>query len=292
MMLSFVRLAFLFSLLGAVLGDVTVVSPERGQTFSGSSGTVSITVEWMDNGAYPPTNRITSYDFTLNYGPNDNIDAVGPIRRRVAASDVTRSSNNVYSYTVSFRSDFCGNGQYYIQVFSAVDGSRDSYTINYSPRFRLTSMQGSTTFTYTDTTQPGGQTRAYTNTQTSSASIDTRSFTVPYPMQTGISRFAPMQLQPATRMTATTWTRRFTSSAVTYYSTFRTTLDQVTTITPGWSYTLPSGFNRASPALYPSQNGGGYDPKEKQSLSTRKINQPNRNGGSSSSSDTSSSSNS
>lgn len=252
-----------------VLGDVQVVSPKENATFSGSSGSVSIELEWMDNGAYPSIDKISYYTFTLETGPNLDIQAVGTIIKEVSPDDITLSSD-VYSYTVDINADMAGPGQFYIQVYAFVDNQ--GYTINYSPRFSLTSMSGASTYTYVGTTPPVGQTDIQTTTQTATASIDSRSFTISYTAQTGISRFAPMQLQPATSITATTWTRRFQTSAVTYYSTYRSTLDQQTTITPGWSYTLSSGMNLATPAAYPSANGGWYDPKERLTLSTRKIN--------------------
>jgi hypothetical protein len=37
----------------------------------------------------------------------------------------------------------------------------------------------------------------------------------------------------------------------------------VSTVTAGWSYTISSAQNYASPALYPSDNGGWYDPQSK-----------------------------
>lgn len=256
-------------LTNVAFGDVQVVSPKEGATFSASGGTASIELQWMDNGAYPPIDKISYYTFTLETGPNLEIQAVGTIKKEVSPDDVT-SSSDVYSYTVEIDADMAGPGQFYIQVYAFVDSQ--GYTINYSPRFTLTSMSGASTYTYTGTAPPVGQTDIQTTTTTAAASIDTRSFTISYTDQTGISRFAPMQLQPATQITATSWTRRFQTSAVTYYSTYRSSLDQQTTITPGWSYTLSSGMNLATPAVYPSANGGWYDPKERLTLSTRKIN--------------------
>lgn len=257
---------FLF-LSGFVIADVQVVSPKTDDEFSGSSGTVSIEVKWMDNGADPALDDIKFYSFTLETGPNNDIEKVKTLKAKVDPADVTLDSE-VYSYKLEFDASIAGDGQYYIQVYTSVDG-KNSYTNNYSPRFTLSSMKGTSTYSFTDTTQPNGETVIH---QSSSASVDTKSFTLHYTQQTGVSRFAPMQMQPGSKITATTWTRKFPTSAVTYYSTLRNTLAQETTLTPGWSYTLPSGFNRATPAAYPTDNGGWHDPKERQKLSTRKIN--------------------
>lgn len=256
-------------LAGTVAGDAQVVKPKANTEFSGSSGTISIELQWMDNNAYPSFDDIQFFSFILNAGPNSDIDAVATLKQKVSKDDI-KESDDVYSYTVEFDSSVTGDGQYYIQVFASLNDDGSQYTINYSPRFKLTSMGGSSSVTYSDTTQPPGQTRAQTG--TTEASVDTHSFTLYYTQQTGISRFAPMQTQPGSTITATTWSRRYPTSAVTYYSALRTSLEQHTTLTPGWSYTLPSGINYATPAPNPTDNGGWHDPKERQSLSTRKIN--------------------
>lgn len=261
--------AILMLFAGLALADVQVVEPETGDKFSGDSGTVSINLKWVDNSAYPPVDKVTYFTFTLQTGPNDDIEKVKVLKQKVSLSEITQE-NDEYSYKLEFDSSITGNGQYYIQVFSYIEDKGN--TNNYSPRFQLTSMGGSSSATYSDSTQPNGETKAWEKATTTQGTIDTHSFTVPYTAQTGISRFAPMQLQPVTKITASTWTRKFATSAVTYYSTYRNTLAQETTITPGWSYTLPSGVNMATPAPYPTSNGGWHDPKERQSLSTRKVN--------------------
>ncbi|QLL30384.1 hypothetical protein HG536_0A02010 [Torulaspora globosa] len=250
------------------VGDVQVTEPVAGAQFSGSGGTVSIDLKWMDNGANPPVDDITSFTFTLETGPNNHIQAVKKLDESVPLSAITKVGDT-YSYTLQFPSGIIGNGQYYIQVYSQVQGG--GYTNNYSPRFELTSMGGTSSATFSDSTQPPGETLV-AGTGTTTASVDTRSFTLYYTQQTGVSRFAPMQMQPGSKITATTWTKKFPTSAVTYYSTYRNTLAQETTITPGWSYVLSSGINFATPAPYPTDNGGWQNPKQRQSLSTRKIN--------------------
>ena len=147
-------------------------------------------------------------------------------------------------------------------------------TIHYTPRFQLTSMGGTTAYTYSGSVEPVPQTSIQTTTTNNAqaTTIDSRSFTVPYTKQTGTSRFAPMQMQPNTKVTASTWTRQFATSAVTYYSTFGSLPEQATTLTPGWSYTISSGANYATRAPMPSANGGWYKPSQRLSLSARKIN--------------------
>ena len=142
-------------LVSFVLGDVNIVSPSSKATFSPSGGTVSVPVEWMDNGAYPSLSKISTFTFSLCTGPNNNIDCVAVLASKITPSELTQD-DKVYSYTAEFASTLTGNGQYYIQVFAQVDG--EGYTIHYTPRFQLTSMGGVTAYTYSATTEPTPQT--------------------------------------------------------------------------------------------------------------------------------------
>lgn len=157
-----------------------------------------------------------------------------------------------------------------MQIYAAY---RAGYTLHYSGRFTLKGMDGVLTVTFPPVnyiTGPDGGTSITTG--AAGAVIDTRSFTVPYTKQTGISRFAPMQQQPGDSVTATEWTRKYETSAVTYFSKLQSSMEQLTTITPGWSYTRPSDYNYATPAPFPTNNGGWYNPEERQTFSTRKLN--------------------
>ncbi|KOG98448.1 Kre9p [Saccharomyces eubayanus] len=259
-------------LISCVLGDVNTVSPLAGAKFSPSGGTVSIPVKWMDNGAYPPLSKISYYTLSLCTGPNNDINCIGTIATQVKPSALAQDQDGVYSYTATFPSTLTGNGQYYIQVFAWVNNQGS--TLHYTPRFQLTSMGGATAYTFSDSAAPTPQTSIQTTTTNTAqaSSIDSRSFTVPYTKQTGTSRFAPMQMQPMTKVTATTWTRKYATSAVTYFSTFGKLPQQETTLTPGWSYSISSGVNYATHAAMPSDNGGWYKPSKRLSLSARKMN--------------------
>lgn len=259
------------SLLNLVTADVTVYSPAKGKTFKASGGAVTVPVKWIDDGNYPPLKKVEFYTFSLCYGPNSDVDNVYTIGKQITPDEITvtkSTDGNLYSYDGVIPAASVGNGQFYIQVYAVVKGEGD--TIHYTPRFALSGMSGVSTFTYTALTQPNAITEI--NTGVAPASIDSKSFSIAYTLQTGISRFAPMQMQPGSKVTAKTWTRRFPTSKVTYYSTFRKSLDQLTTITPGISYMMTSDINYASPAPMPSDNGGWYHPSKRLSLSARKIN--------------------
>lgn len=251
-------------------GDVAITGPRENAIFVPTNGKVSITISWIDNHAFPTMDMFTYFTFVLGTGTNTNITSIKTLAKKIPLKDIIVESTN-YSYTLEIDADTTGDGQYFIQIFGwAVHDKSSGYTIHYSHRFTLTSMTGSTSYTYTNSIPPDAQTSIVT--QASQASVNPASFTLSYYDQTGISRFAPMQTPPGSSVTATTWSRRFPSSAVTYYTSLINSLQQQTTITLPWSGSLTSDYNYATPAAFPSDNGGWYDPADRISLTPRKVN--------------------
>lgn len=270
------RLALLWTLvvsLTLVAADVAIVSPGQGDKFTASGSSVSITVQWNEDDVTPLLKNVLNYNILLCYGTNDKFTCPETTTNTVKPSDLASGTEGSYSYAAKFDASAVGNGQYFIQIFAQFSKDAKQYTIHYTPRFTLSSMSGTLTPSVTTTSQPATQVMYATGTTTTTDDgFDVSSLsTVPYTQQTYRTRFAPMQMQPGSTITATTWTRRFPTSAVTYYSTLRNwkSLEQLSTITPGWSYTISSDFNYATPMPFPSQNGGWYNPKSRQSLSTR-----------------------
>lgn len=264
-------LAFFLSLL-VVNADVYIQKPGEGSEFSGSSGKLSVGLSWVDNGAYPPLDKIDYYKFSICWGPNTKIQCLQS-DAEIKTSEIT-VEDSTYSYEFTMPSTEIANGQFYIQVFAWVDSQ--GFTLHYTPRFTVSGLSGPSTFldlTYTDTTEPMPQTSIHTGGDADTHTFDTSSvFSQPYTLQTLKTRVAPIQTQPGTKITATTWSRRYATSAVTFYSTFRSSLEQLSTLTPAWNYSISSDFNYATPAPMPSDNGGWYNPQKRQSLSTRKLN--------------------
>lgn len=274
--LSLLFLSFILLINRLVNGDAVVVSPSKGEAFSPAGDVVTIPIKIVDNGKYPSMVDFTSFTILLCTGPNDNIRCFYTISQEAHLSNFVQSvegASTFYTYDASFKSSLVGSGQFYIQFVARI-GS-DQYTIHYSPRFYLVGMVGATTtYTYIGTAQPGPQfDLKATGTEFQCPLENSRSFTIPYTEQTGPCRYAPMQMQPGTKVTATRWTRKYPTSAVTFYTTNKPgPPDKSSTITPGWSYSVTSAVNWASPALFPSQNGGWYEPKKRMSFKLRKIN--------------------
>lgn len=250
------------TLLPCALADLAVVRPSEGATFSASSGATSVTVQWEDMGGAPELSTVTRYVFTLCSGPSNDIRAVTTLAT-VAAADITGTQ-----YAVSIPNKSGADGRYFIQVFAE---SPVGYSIHYSGHFRLNGMAGPLApVRESETVAPTPQTMITTGGVP--APIQSASFSVTYALQTGLSRFAPMQRQPRTKVTATHWTRQHPTSAVTYYATIRHSVQQITTITPGWDYTVGNQENWATPAPFPYENGGWYERRAHMTLTTRKLN--------------------
>lgn len=240
-----ILISLVVSIIRCVVADVDITSPKSGETFSGSSGSASIKITWDDSDDSDSPKSLDNakgYTISLCTGPTSDgdIQCLDPLVKNEAISGKSK--------TVSIPQNSVPNGYYYFQIY--VTFTNGGTTIHYSPRFKLTGMSGPTaTLDVTETgSVPADQASGFDTATTA----DSKSFTVPYTLQTGKTRYAPMQMQPGTKVTATTWSMKFPTSAVTYYSTKAGTPNVASTITPGWSYTAESAINYASVAPYPT----------------------------------------
>lgn len=243
---------FLLTFFAYVLADVDLTAPKKDQTFTASGGSVEVEIKWDDDADEDSDYSLTqakSYSVLLCTGSSSAIEC---FKTYVDGEDV----EDVTSYKAEIDTDTCDDGFYFFQVYVAYNELQS--TIHYTNRFELKGMSGSTKTLTVANTYTGDSPPAQTSGTVANA--DSKSFTVPYTLQTGKTRYAPMQLQPPTKVTAKTWTRKFPTSAVTYYSTAAPTPSIKSTITPGWSYTFTSLHNWAEVAPTPSVR---YNPSER-----------------------------
>lgn len=233
-----ISLALLFSHALAVL---QIIGPDSGSEFTASNGKVTIPVTWDDDTNLPSLSDVESMSFVLCTGPNTKIKALDTIK----AIDMSDLSSGVYK--AEFDASVASDGLFYVQIYAPLNDG-NGRIIQYSPRVILNDMTG--TYEPSGNGAPPAGEVSYND-----ASLISKSFTVPYTLQTGRTRYAPMQLQPGSTITATTWSRRFPTSAVTYFSTITGQPNVSSTITPGWSYTMSSLVNMATPAPFPSEVG-------------------------------------
>ncbi|CCH46933.1 Cell wall synthesis protein [Wickerhamomyces ciferrii] len=259
--------------ISSVIADVSISSPSAGKSYAVSGSTVSVEVEWTESNAEPTLDDIESMSFVICTGPNSDINGLQTIKK--ATSDELSDKK----ITLSIPADVGASGSYYIQIYSTTKD--DGYTINYSQRFKLTGMTGTEKASGSGD-PPSGQTSVGGDSTSSTLSPEemSKSFSVAYTSQTGPTRYAPMQTQPGTTVTKSTWSRKFQTSAVSYFSSIKPSPSVLSTITPGWDYTISSVINQASVASDPSAVGW-YNPKSKLKSATLSSN-PNRASSSSS----------
>lgn len=245
-------LIHLLSLFLAVVADVSVSEPASGQSFTVSGGSANVKVLWIDDGSTPSSDTIVSMTMVLCTGDNSNIVAVSTIDLAVSKTDISAKT-----YLASIKSNLGKSGVYFLQVYATYSAGS---TIHYTRRFQLDSMTGTTAASGSiDLAPPAAQKNiAAAGAVAGGAGVAVTipadaslSFTVPYTMQTGLVKFAPMQQQPGSTVTASTWTRKFPTSSVSYYLEVKSSLNCLSTITPGWSYIRTSLVNFASPAPNP-----------------------------------------
>lgn len=227
------------------LADVSISNPSIGQTFDGSDGTATVSVKWIDDGNdQVPLKDVEKYSIVLCTGPNNNIKPVKTYTTSLSGSET--------GYDLSIKASDVPNGEYFVQVFAKV---KNGYTIHYTNRFKLTGMSGSAgSFTFPGSlfSVTGDKPTPQIDVSSSSQTINSASFTVPYTLQTGTWRFAPMQLQPGTTVTHTAYSTRHPSSAYTPFTSISPSPNVYSTITPGWSYSVVSKINSAPVAPYPT----------------------------------------
>ncbi|RKP28468.1 cell wall synthesis KRE9KNH1 [Metschnikowia bicuspidata] len=231
------------------LADVSISQPIAGVSFSGLGGTVSFKVSWIDDTDNSDDtlslSKVSKYLIVLCSGSNSNIKPVKTLSDSVASS--------ARSYDASLLSTDVPNGNYFVQVYAQF---ANGYTIHYTPRFSLTGMSGQTatlTFAASLLTVAGEDgPDAQLQVGGTPVSINSASFTVPYDLQTGRTKYAPMQIQPGTVVTHTMYSTRYYTSAYTPFTSLSPSPNVYSTITPGWSYAVTSLFNSAAIAEYPT----------------------------------------
>jgi len=122
---------------------------------------------------------------------------------------------------------------------------------NYSPRFSLTGMTGSFPpnvlaglKTVSGTAGPATENNvAAANPGAGAGGPQGAGFAVPYTLQTGLTKYAPMQPQPPTKITAKNASPLWPTSSVTFAQTWLPRPSQVTTFTQSLTYSMSSREN-------------------------------------------------
>ncbi|AGO12224.1 AaceriAEL134Wp [[Ashbya] aceris (nom. inval.)] len=253
-----------------VWADVSVLKPEMGSRFSAKSGKAQFELVWrIDESTYPKADEIEIYNVTLCGGPLDKLTCMMNLANDVLPSDV-KEENGELSLALSVDANIVADGMYMVQL--TANAGVMGYTINYSKRFYLEDMKGPQKITATAPLDHPLWGEVHITAHKDGQLFDPTAeyASVPYLSQTARTRYAPMQTQPATKISATTWVNPHPVTSVSYFSVIRSDLlYQQTTITRSRTYEISLHPNFATPLPHPST---WYDPKERQTLSTRKVN--------------------
>lgn len=241
----------LVAFVARVAADVSISTPKSGSSFDASGGSATVTVKWVDDtddsDSSTSLDKVTKFAIVLCTGSNSQIKPVKSL--------TTSLPKGTTSYEADISNSLGPNGEYFIQVYAQFS-SANAFTIHYTNRFQLTGMTGAASdFTFSPALfsvtgeAPTPQIAVGDGT---AVSVNSASFTVPYTLQTGRTRYAPMQLQPGTSVSLTAYSTRHATSAYTPYTSLSPSPNVYSTITPGWSYTVTSKFNSATVAAYPT----------------------------------------
>ncbi|KAL9579311.1 MAG: hypothetical protein Q9203_006751 [Teloschistes exilis] len=220
---------FLTILLPLASADIQFTSPAAGAVLQAAK---PITAKWKDSGDGTALTDLATYTLFLCAGGNDaaTILQLAPIN-----ANGQFSTGNEASATVAAAVGGPDKNAYFLKIQSV--GKDGSQVINYSDRFTLSGMTGTFPPTIqagiakiTDTTGP-----ASTNQEAPAAAGGAQGaqgdYAVTYTAQTGLIKYAPMQIPPGTKITAKTVSPRYPTSSVPIAKAFLPTPKQTTTMT-------------------------------------------------------------
>ncbi|KAK5942468.1 Cell wall synthesis protein kre9 precursor [Knufia obscura] len=260
----FVRQHILFSsllastlLTQATLADIAFSSPKAGATIKGST----IDVTFADGPGDPSINDFTSYTLQLCAGGND-ADSYTPILTFTDKGDL--SSPDYPAEITSLTIGGNTKNAYFLRTIGVAPGGT---VINYSSRFTLSDMTG----TFSPAVEAGladvsGTDGPETDNQIAnpqnaavapgaSAAAGGPEYQVPYSMQTGVIRYAPMAVRAPSKITAKGDARQYPTSD--YNIWLRTGMPApipTQTITDLFTYSVQSMEPTIAPAPQPSDD--------------------------------------
>ena len=242
----------LFTLLAALspyaLADVKFTIPAAGATVA--VGTLSVT--WTDSGTAPALSTLSSYTLDVMVGGNDAATMAA-----VASIDATglfTTGNTASGVVPATAAGLSANGFFLRMISTSSEGGT---VTNYSDRFSISGMTGTTPAAEAAavvalngaTAGPATVNNIANNAAPAAgttAVVDGGVYAVPYNLQTGLTKYAPMQPVPPTKITAKNVTPLYPTSAVTIATTYLAIPSIVTTMTLSQTFSVSSMENTVS----------------------------------------------
>ncbi|PMD40742.1 hypothetical protein L207DRAFT_554394 [Hyaloscypha variabilis F] len=245
-------LSLLVACLPLALADVKFTVPAASASVAGGT---AFTVTWTDSGSAPSISDLTSYQLFLESGSN-----TAPQQLYALSTTGLFSAGNTITVTVPVTTGGTGTNAYFLKMISVATAG--GTVTNYSNRFTLTGMTG--TFSQTVTTgllTVSGTTGPDTvnNVVTAGAAAGTIAvgdglWGTPYTLQTGLTKYAPMQPVPPTAITATNTSPLWPTSSVVLASTYLPIPSVLTTLTQPQTFSVASHANTAAAASQPTDD--------------------------------------
>jgi len=250
-MRPFNALYFLAALCPLAFADVEFTVPRAGASVPGGT---AFTVTWTDSGTAPSISDLTAYQLFLESGSNT---APQQLYQFTLTNGGLFSAGNTITVTVPVGTGGSGTNAYFLKMISTA--AAGGTVTNYSNRFTLTGMAGTFSqavtnalLTVSGTTGPD-TVNDVTGTSGTTA-VEEGAWGTPYNLQTGLTRYAPMQPVPPTAITATNVSPLWPTSSVSLASTYLAIPSIVTTLTQPQTFSVSSHANTAAAASQPTDD--------------------------------------
>jgi len=244
-------LVFLLASVPSVLADVKFTSPAAAASVPGGT---SFSITWTDSGTAPSLSDLTSYQLFLFTGSNASPQQL------ILLKNGAFTAGNTVTVIVPVETGGPTPNAYFLGMVSTA--AAGGTVTNYSNRFTLTKMTGVFSPAVTAALAGVSGTSGPPTVNAVAAAVPVAGapagaagdYGVPYNLQSGTVRYAPMQPIPPTKITATNTSPLWPTSAVQFASTFLPIPSVVTTITQGQTFSVSSHANTAAAASQPTDD--------------------------------------
>ncbi|RHZ58465.1 putative beta-1,6-glucan biosynthesis protein (Knh1) [Aspergillus thermomutatus] len=229
-------------LLPATLADIDFTVPTVGTNFK--AGDV-VTAHWRESGRSPRISELSQYDLYL-YAGGDTADTQHEVAVLIKDGLFARGNS------VSIKIDpGVGGNEFNAYFLKMVASGPEAFAINFSNRFTLSNMTGSFPPHLVD------EIRSLSDPDGSAVKKDLRkrvveaAYTVPYALQSGPTRYAPMAKKPGSTIPTKAPSPQFSASLYTIATTWLPPATVQATLSATATYSVVSVENTASPAPHP-----------------------------------------
>ncbi|KAF2877364.1 hypothetical protein BDV95DRAFT_559034 [Massariosphaeria phaeospora] len=230
---------------------VEFTSPTGGGKFKGAQ---AVKIEWKDGGSGPKLSELTTYTIMLCAGSNAAPADLRPLT--LAPTPLTFAAGNEFSAVIDATAgESTTVNAYFFKMIAVAKTGTITY---FSPRFSLSGMSGTFPAAVKDSLKDvkgtAGPDTIDASTKDPAAVPEAGDFGVEYTLQTGLTRYAPMQPVPATKITKKNAAPLHPTSAFTIAKTWLPIPSVQTTITQSQTFSQTSRQNPATPAPMPSDD--------------------------------------